>query len=854
MQRFKRIGFTVGLVTVWFAGCLAAHAMASGVTFEIAAGSAATTLKQFAAQAHVQLLFDYKAVQSLKTPALRGKLEPSEALKILLQGSGFTFRQVNDHTMAVMAPGTSTSSLGLQEQPPSAAASSSATGVGSGSSDEFRVAQADQGQGAGAAAAGVVSQKTSDNFVLQEVIVTAQKRSERLEDVPVAVTVLDAASMLQQHQLTLQDYYATVPGLSVSDSGTGRVNITMRGLSTGGLNPTVGITIDDVPIGPSNTATINYAQFVPQLDPGDLQQIEFLKGPQGTLYGASSLAGVMRYVTAQPDLASTSGHVDIDGNTIPDGGSGYGVRGGVNVPLIADTLAMRVSAFDRRDPGYVDDPSHGESNVNTADVYGAHAAILWQATDRFTVRLAALFQRLQGFGDSTVDTDSDYQPVSGELSHSRIPGTGGYVAETQLYSANLNFHADYFDVTSITAYGYNRNDETVDAPSYGGIFADGAIFFNNFHTEKFSQEVRLTSPTGSKFEWQLGGFYTNENNGNVNQRAVSADSATGALAGEIVNYYFPSHYEEYAGFVNATYHFTDRFGLQFGARESHNTQRYHEVDSGYLVGPVDNVINERSEDSSFTYLVTPEFKISDSVRAYARIASGYQAGGPNASNIRNPAPPTFGPSTTVNYELGLKARLFDRRLSIDADVFDVTWRKIQLAVTDPVNQTYYILNGGDARSTGVEFAADFQPVEEFQISLAAAYTDAKLTSTTGNGFPGVDGDPLPFSSKFSASLTGEKRLRLSDSVTGFLGATAAYVGRRYEAFPASVGSPQPSVPSYGYGNLRLGAIVDTFTVTAYVKNITNERGILSSNQATADVWRTAYITPRTVGLSIAMTF
>src|SRR5882757_8922735 len=222
-----------------------------------------------------------------------------------------------------------------------------------------------------------------------EIVVTARKIAENLQDVPVAISVLSGESMIQNGLVSLQDYYASIPGLSVTDSGNGRISVTMRGLSSGnGGNPTVAVTIDDVPIGASDTAIINGGQFVPQLDPADLQRIEFLKGPQGTLYGASSLAGVMRYVTAAPSLNSMSGHVDVDGNFIPGGGAGYGVRGSVNLPLITDTVAVRLSAFDRRDPGFVDDPTHGLNNVNSRNVYGAHAALLLQATPDFSVRLS----------------------------------------------------------------------------------------------------------------------------------------------------------------------------------------------------------------------------------------------------------------------------------------------------------------------------------------------------------------------------------------------------------------------------------------------------------------------------------
>lgn len=709
------------------------------------------------------------------------------------------------------------------------------------------------------------SSTTATGDSLQEVIVSARKHDERLEDVPAAITDISAASLLENHEVSLEDYYATVPGLSIVSMGNGQTAIIMRGLSTGVQgNPTVGVTIDDVPIGATETAIINGAAYVPELDPADLQSIEFLKGPQGTLYGASSIGGVLRYVTAAPDLKSISGHVQVDDTTIPGGGDGFGVRGSVNVPVIADTLAVRISGFGRQDPGYVNDPSHGEKDVNGANVFGGHLDALYQATQNFSVRLTALIQRTEGFGDSGVDTNYLYQPSS-DLNQSRLLGTGAYSLETQLYSAVLKYHTDLFDIASITAYSDFRPDQNIDlTPTVGG--ASVAIFdvggasetYTNSNS-KFSQEVRFTSAAASKLGWEFGGFYTHENNASGLGRYWANDLTTGAVAGQLLNYYFTSTYEEYAGFGNLTYHFTDQFDVLVGGRESHNTQNYYQDVSGPLVGPA-ATLSTQSSDSSFTYLVTPRFRISDSVMAYASISSGYEPGGPNTPATPSPTiPVTFAPSTTVNYELGVKSRLLQERLSIDADIFYVDWSKVQLTGVTPVLETTYTFNGGKAKSEGVELATDFKPVEGLTLSLTFAYIDAMLINTAGNGFPGVAGNQLPFSSKLSGSFSAQERFRISGSVDGFVGATAAYVGKRDEGFPVNPGQAQPSIPSYGYGDVRTGIETNGFTVTAFVKNVTNERGILQSTQltgatATSGLWHTIFITPRLMGLSVAKSF
>jgi iron complex outermembrane recepter protein len=710
------------------------------------------------------------------------------------------------------------------------------------------------------------SANNAESLKIQEVVVTARKRSENLQDVPAAISVIDASTMVQNHEVSLQDYYATVPGLSIVSVGNGQTAVMMRGLSTGiAGNPTVGITIDDVPIGATETAIINGSAYIPDLDPADLQSIEFLKGPQGTLYGASSIGGVVRYVTAVPDLTAASGRVQVDGSVIPGGGDGYGARGSVNIPVIPDTLAVRVSAFDRRDPGYVDDPSHGRENVNSADVYGAHVDALWQPTQSFSVRLTALIQRTEGNGDSGVDTNYLYQPTAGDLTQSRLPGSGPYEFDTQLYSAVLKYHTDLFDVTSISAFSEFKPDQNIDitpqlGPASEGLFGvDGADEkYVNTNT-KVSQEVRLSSSIGSKLGWELGGFYTHESNGPGIGQYFANNLDTGSQVGLLLNYYFTSTYEEYAGFGNLTYHFTDRFDVQLGAREGRNIQSYYQDVSGALNGPA-ATLSTRSQDSSFTYLVTPRFRISDSVMTYLSVSSGYEPGGPNTPEFPSPQiPVTFEPSTTVNYELGLKSQLLQDRLLVNADVFYIDWSKIQLTGLIPVLGTSYTFNGGKAKSQGIEFDTEFKPIEGLTLSATGAYTDATLTNNAGNGFPGSAGDSLPFASKYSASLSAQEQFHISGSVDGFVGATAAYVGKRFEGFPANLGQAQPSIPSYTYGDVRTGFTTNGYTITAFVKNVTNERGILESTQltgatATSGMWHTVYIVPRLVGLSISKQF
>ena len=192
---------------------------------------------------------------------------------------------------------------------------------------------------------------------LQEVVVTAEKRVERLQEVPIGMTVLNSADLIEQNTNKLEDYAKSIPGLSLTSQDQGTQLLVVRGVTSGrGTNPTVGVTVDDVPVGASvavGDGDINTLD----LDPSDLDSIQLLKGPQGTLYGASSMGGLLKYVTATPSLNALSGSIEADSAYVHNGDVGYGVRGQVSIPLIPDVLAISISGHARRDPGFIDIPA-----------------------------------------------------------------------------------------------------------------------------------------------------------------------------------------------------------------------------------------------------------------------------------------------------------------------------------------------------------------------------------------------------------------------------------------------------------------------------------------------------------------
>ena len=713
-----------------------------------------------------------------------------------------------------------------------------------------------------------VESATSSQASTGDIIVTAQKKSERLLDVPVPVTALDTSQLTARNQVSIRDYFAQVPGLSLNAEGSGQTVIVIRGIVTADLsNPTVGISIDDVPFG-SSTA-LGYGSFIaPDIDPADLAQIEVLKGPQGTLYGASSLGGIVKYVTADPSTAKFSGRIATDFDGTIGGGLGYGVRAGANIPLTSD-LALRVSGFSRRTPGYVDNIVNGKSDVNSVDVQGGHASLLWTPAPAFSVKLSALVQHTKGNGFDGVGTTYDQKPLYGDLQQSQPPGSGTYKSTLQLYSLNLHYHSNAVEVASVTGYGINKYLAHPSLPAYDGLaslvtpIADpAAVLVDGFTTRKFTQEVRLSAPTGSRLEWLAGAFYDHEDTPG-GQSVLAVDGATGKQQAVIGSFQFPSKFEEGAVFGNLNFHVTDRFDIQGGVRYSRNHQIYNERDDlNPAIDPEPSFYHTTLTDSSTTFQVTPSFKISPNALLYARVASGYRPGGVNAAiPAGSSTPRTYNADTTVNYEIGAKGSAFDRKFTYDLSIYDIEWKNIQIQLTDPVSDFVYFLNAERARSKGAEFALQYAPVHGTRLGINGSYNDAKLTKAIpAGGAVGPAGSRLPFSAKVQGSATIDQDFVLPGDWLGTIGGTVSYVGSRLQGFANDPGELRTRSPAYASLDLRLSATKGPWTASLFGKNVTNKRGVLSTLSefspvaTTSSVYDTVYIQPTTVGISLQRNF
>ena len=676
------------------------------------------------------------------------------------------------------------------------------------------------------------------------IVVTAQKRPQVLLDVPQSVSVISGESLENSHAQRMSDYLTRIPSANVTESQAGNSRIVLRGINTAGVGATVATYIDETPFG-SATALANGGILTPDIDPFDLARVEVLRGPQGTLYGANSLGGLVKFVTVAPDPSAFGGAGELGVEDVSHGDLGWWGRAAFNVPLSANA-AFRASGFYRRDPGYIDDPVLGR-DVNDGKTYGGRVSFLVRPTDRLGIRASVQLQNLRSNGTNEVDLDPDtMRPVAGSLEQMRILHTPNDV-DYRIYNTTIDY--DFGPVALVSATSYGTLDQT-QVEDGGGALAPGVGLDQGMTQRRFTQETRFASSGKQMIEWTVGGFYTHERN-HLTQNAFQADPATRQrLVDGLILVDLPTRYTEYAGFANATWHLSPKFDLTVGGRYSHNRQSSRQDTSGLLVKDPIHLAG-KSSDSAFTYSVAPTFKLNDNTRIYARVAKGYRPGGPNAVSADakpNEVPFQFAPDTTTNYEVGIKTRSEDNLFSLDVTAFRIDWKKIQLLVQ--IGQFGVNINGASARSSGVEFTAGLHPLRELSLYANGSYVDAHLTADTPEQVGGVTGDPLPYSPKWQWTLGAEYDRPLQGSTTLHAGISWHYTGKRRNEFDPDVG--QRRLPAYSQVDAHAGVDIGRFRVDAFAHNITDSRGISNVGffgDVNHDV-PAAVIRPRSFGLAL----
>ncbi len=703
---------------------------------------------------------------------------------------------------------------------------------------------------------------------LEAIVVTASKRAEEEQNVAGQITALTGAALSEAHAMRFEDFAPFVPGLSYQSSGPTSDLIAIRGITTGGsqLSGAVGMYIDEVPVGASSSFGLAFQTTA--INTYDLARVEVLNGPQGTVYGSNALGGTIKYVTAAPELNLLSLQGEVEGSNTAHGDFNDGVRVAANVPLLDHRAALRVDGFQQFDSGWATDPFHQRDGQGKSRTLGGRMSYLMQLSPDVDLRLSAFSQEIHGSGYAVSLRD----PISG------TPVYGPYDqryavaqpsdASLRLYSAVLNWHLPFATLTSVTAYQVNAGQYTNDVsdvynPLLSSIFGTQAYgLYVNTHTRKYTQEIRLASENNQSFEWLVGGFFAHERTFEF-VHLLNAGDPSGNLAGfSPFHGELPSRYREYAAFADGTYYFSPRFDLTLGVRYSQNSQRYQQYAYGLFVVPT-NPAETTHEDASSsqnvtTYQITPRFHLNDDVMIYAKAASGYRPGGPNFVLELGKGSPSFDADTLWNYEIGEKARLLDGRATLNVDVYDIEWSKIQLTVNNGgINQ---LINGGDARIRGAEMEFGYRATSALTFGGSAAYTDAKLTTPVpALGLAG-SGARLPLSPRFNFALSGKYRFELPNGRHGEFRVSDHYIGNRTSGYADSPVAPLYKLPGYNTTDLDLSLeFGEHWELDAYAHNVFDTRGQVSASTLANEYNPAAPVPvalsrPRTIGLVLKASF
>ncbi len=736
-----------------------------------------------------------------------------------------------------------------------------------------------------------------------DIIVTAQRREQTLLKVPQSLAVVSGRALERQQFRSIIDFQQLVPGLNVTQYSPGEGRIILRGINAGSVGSSVTVYMDDIPFGSSGSLS-NAGDMAGDFDTFDVARVEVLRGPQGTLYGSNALGGVVKYITAAPDVSRFEGRVQAGVETVAGSGSmGWSANAMVNLP-IGDGIALRASGFLRRQPGYIDSVGRVASDVNSTDSYGGRVSLLLMPTASLSIRLSALAQRLDNgapywfFADPA--TLKPFNPATGAAGGERLqfelyPQWNR--TDYRIYSGTIDWNAGPVRLTSITSYATQRRPKLMDY-SYSSarvamntLYAPdapdtlGLALRNDVYVDKFTQEIRLTSADSDVFEWVAGGYYSDEST-LLFQRALPFEIASlrliprqvtigGRQFDELALATIDARYRELAGFATGTLHLGDRFDITAGGRYSHNRQRSDQRVLQFGIGA--NRLG-KSAQGVFTWSVSPRFELGEDAALYARVAKGYRPGGPNAipSSLPPGFPTAFQADTVISYESGIRAETRDRSVSIDASAFYIDWRDILILTVfnGDSGGTGINGNGGRARSKGFELAATVRPATGFTVVVNAAYTDARLRddAVPRAGGPnltgGRAGDRLPGTPEWKLAVAADHQWSLSNDADAFVGGTIQLASDQPTLFNAAhraAFGAQPMLDGYATIDLRAGVNFGRYSLTTYVRNLTDSGGMVSAvafpityAPAIGGAGRPSFaatsIAPRTIGAALSASF
>lgn len=678
---------------------------------------------------------------------------------------------------------------------------------------------------------------------IETVVVTASKRAVDIQKVPFSVTALTEKDLTARGAGSVEQALDYVPGVTFSSNGTNSGSYSIRGVSTSSsvvnAQSPVALYIDDI-----NILDPNYPKVTTNLRLFDVSRVEVLEGPQGTLFGSGALGGAIRVITNKPDASGFAGEAQATVQSVHGGGTGYDLNGMVNIPLVADKLALRVVGYYQHAAGWVDNTSIGQNNVNHAISAGGRVELGWYPTDDLHVIATALFENDRPHDSAYSFYNSRAYQWDGVVQNTNYN-------RTNIYSLTGDYDLHWAKFTTITTYADRKESALADFTPTVLALLGAAIpspIVDAGPSKTFSQEVRLASPDNGRFRWMIGGLYSN--NRRTVQETVTVPGSHFLLGGtsdvvSIAN--TRTGIREKAVYGELAYDILPDLTATVGARYFSDNLKTNQVIGGALQAP--STAANKTHESALTPRFNLSYKVTPTSMIYAQVAEGYRVGQVNTA-ITDPIsgqkiPDASGPDHLWNYELGSKNTFLDGRLVTNVSVYHIDWNDIQLDQQTLASGIYYVANAGKAHINGAELKLDYHPTSAWSFGGSLSVLKSRLDKVNAT-VAALKGDTLPGSAPVSISGYVQITEPVGNDATVFGRLDAKYGGKKYADLVNST--------SLVYGratdiNLRAGVSWGSYTLTAFVENIANGDAKVSAFPAFA-VPVAIRQQPRTFGLTL----
>lgn len=740
-----------------------------------------------------------------------------------------------------------------------------------------------------AADAPVTKTSKPDDNSIPEIIITATKRGdEALRNVPIAIQALTGDTLAKAGIKQFSEYAGRVPSLSFQDLGPGDKKYIIRGINSTGA-ATVGAYYDEAVISANNRNDGGGRNV--DLKLYDIARIEVLKGPQGTLYGASSESGTIRIITNKPDSRAFSGYIDGELSQTRKGGTNYDINGMLNLPLITDQLAVRLVGWRVDDSGYIDQiriAAGRRNDVNNDDTWGGRASLRYTPTSNLTITASATYQKTHSDGSSRYTpagvqsfSTTGYPPVSGgdllntDLSRSPLDDKVkifSLTGEYQFSHGSIVATTNYFDRTFLF------NFDSSPILFHFGVPIPG-ITIEPQSRKIWSNEIRYASKFDGPLNFVAGAFYSKEKSDfdvqvvKINAfgdpagpfSGLNSDDALSVPTGNtFFGRYDNNRLNQYALFGEATYAFTPTVKATVGARYFHSqlsaVQETTHPFGGFGPNPP-GVLHNAASDHKMTYKGNLSWKPNDAVLLYVTAAQGFRTGGLNQADLpfSSGIPRSYGSDSLWNYEAGTKLTLLEGRLRVDAAAYRIDWSDIQVGAVDATGAFPYTTNAGTARVKGLEADINALLARGVRLEVGGSYQDARLTSDQPGPTPrpiilGISGDRLPNVPRFNGSVNIDVDRPINDQWNYLLHGDLTYHGSSDTKLRGNIDPNNVHLASYSLVNLRAGITDKVWTVTAFVRNLFDKRAQVDAIFSAQDPLAYVTVRPRTIGIGATRKF